>query len=120
MMLLPKRVKDELERVRLDMTGNTQLVNNVDIIIKILYENWDISSWIIQNMYLSIMEDDCIMIQWLNENIYCCVYPNLISIDKIRMNSSSGCDHYEIEFEFKESKYINEVFKGYFENVINH
>lgn len=112
---LPVRVREKLRNIDLEFTENNHRIvfENMRTIINILSENYATDFWVIQNMYVSVWEDDCIVIQWRDKNIYCFVYSNYVSIDSVTRISSYKFSHDEnaILIESNEfSKQFSDIF----------
>lgn len=94
------------------------LLSNVTSVLNILCLEYAYSSaWILENFHLSRREYDCISLEWLKENIYCCIYPDLIAIDKTTLLSDQKVSHKEREFEVSTTKSICDNFKVNFQFV---
>jgi hypothetical protein len=108
-------VKSSLEMILSeDITENSErpLVDNVKMVMKILSEEYASGpKWILENSRLARREKECISIDWLDENVYCCIYPNEIAIAKATPTYN------EEEFKVLTTESIRNEFKQRFESV---
>lgn len=94
--------------------------DNIETVLSILSEEYtEGPAWILRDKLISIREQDCISIEWLDENVYCCVYPDEVAIDKTAFSDEEKhvVTHNEMTFAVTEPDSIRREFKHCFDRV---
>lgn len=119
-LVLSKEIFEILEQLALlcvDTSISDKLKENVATVLSILTTEYlDGLSWIFE-FHLCKREDDCISIDWLHENIYCCIYSDLVHIDKTKLYPNQIVIHDDREFEVINTESIYSNFKLQFESL---
>src|SRR5258708_40142863 len=108
---LPDNIRRQL--LVFDISNQT-IITNLNKVLRNLCEEYSNGpKWILDNLRFAKMEDDCIGIEWSGRNIYCFIYPHIITIDKTILLASGKVHHNEREFNICSMN----LFNMYFRNV---
>ena len=88
----------ELNKLLQEISDKYLVSNILDVLKCLCNEYYRGPDWVLKDVQFSKREDDCISLDWLDRNIYCCVYPDLIAVDRVVVKNDTDTIHIEKEF----------------------
>lgn len=98
-------------------TPNKLLMYNLTCVLTCLCDTYYKGpDWVLDDLQFSIREEDCISVDWLTRNLYCCVYPDLVAVDQVSVKNVATF-HREKELTVLDEHSIKREFISIFSEV---